>query len=162
MTLISPYEAEQRQALLDLSIRAWTSVFPALEQAVPRFVYESFWPQGWQKRQIADLAKVLDDEPENVDVALVGQRPVGWICTRLHPEDKMAEIYVLAVDPDYQRQGIGKALLARAQDRAMSAGMSMVMVETGDDPGHAPARGMYEANGFQRWPVARYFLNLED
>jgi ribosomal protein S18 acetylase RimI-like enzyme len=105
---------------------------------------------------------VLDDEPENLDVALVGEKPVGWVCTRMHPGDNMVEIYVLVVDPDYQRQGIGKALLAKAKERARSAGMSMVMVETGDDPGHTPARGMYEANGFERWPVARYFLNLED
>jgi GNAT superfamily N-acetyltransferase len=162
MTLISTYDAKLRQSLLELSIRAWTPVFSALEQAVPSFVYESFWPRGWQTRQLSDLATVLDDEPESVDVALVGEKPVGWVCTRMHPEDNMAEIYVLVVDPDHQRQGIGKALLAKAKERATSAGMSMVMVETGDDPGHSPARGMYEANGFERWPVARYFLNLED
>jgi ribosomal protein S18 acetylase RimI-like enzyme len=162
MALISTYETKHSQALLELSMRAWAQVFPALEQAVPRFVYECFWPHGWERRQFSDLAKLLDDEPENVDVALIGGNPVGWVCTRLHPEDNMAEIYVVAVDPDYQRQGIGKALLAKAKERAISAGMSMVMVETGDDPGHTPARGMYEANGFERWPVARYFLNLED
>jgi hypothetical protein len=38
--------------------------------------------------------------------------------------------------------------------------MTMVMVETGGDPGHAPARGAYEAAGFERWPVARYFKAL--
>lgn len=162
MTLISPYETKHSQALLELSIRAWAHVFPALEQAVPRFVFECFWPQGWQERQLADLTKVLVGEPENLDVALVREQPVGWVCTRMHPEDNMAEIYVLVVDPDYQRQGIGKALLAQAKERARSGGMSMVMVETGDDPGHAPARGVYEANGFERWPVARYFLNLKE
>ena len=38
--------------------------------------------------------------------------------------------------------------------------MRMVMVETGDDPGHVPARNDYEAAGFEPWPVARYFKNL--
>jgi hypothetical protein len=33
-------------------------------------------------------------------------------------------------------------------------------VETGDDPGHAPARAAYERTGFERWPVARYFREL--
>jgi GNAT superfamily N-acetyltransferase len=160
MTLISTFETKHRQALLELSIRAWTPVFPALEQAVPRFVYECFWPQGWVIRQRADLAEVLDLEPANIDVAFEGERPVGWVCTRLHPADNMAEIYVLVVDPDFQRRGIGKALIEKSKERAVSAGMSMVMVETGDDPGHTPAREMYEAVGFERWPVARYFLNL--
>jgi hypothetical protein len=36
----------------------------------------------------------------------------------------------------------------------------MVMVETGGDPGHAAAQAGYEAAGFERWPVARYFKNL--
>lgn len=34
------------------------------------------------------------------------------------------------------------------------------MVETGDDPGHAPARSAYEAQGFERRPVARYLEDL--
>ena len=38
----------------------------------------------------------------------------------------------------------------------------MVMVETGGDRGHAPARATYEGLGFQRWPVARYFKDLAD
>ena len=40
--------------------------------------------------------------------------------------------------------------------------MAMVMVETGGDLGHAPARATYEGLGFQRWPVARYFKDLAD
>lgn len=38
----------------------------------------------------------------------------------------------------------------------------MVMVETGGDAEHAPARAAYTSAGFQRWPVARYFRNLLD
>jgi hypothetical protein len=34
------------------------------------------------------------------------------------------------------------------------------MVETGGDPGHAPARHTYEKSGFQLLPVARYFKKL--
>src|SRR5699024_4836768 len=52
------------------------------------------------------------------------------------------------------------ALLDHAQARAREAGMRMVMVETGDDPGHEPARRLYESAGYQRWPVARYFADL--
>jgi hypothetical protein len=35
--------------------------------------------------------------------------------------------------------------------------MTTVMVETGGDPGHAPARRTYESAGFRPFPVARYF-----
>ena len=129
---------------------------------MPAFVYRSFYPEGWRQRQTADLAEVLDGEPDGVDVAVLDGRPVGWVCTRLHPEDRMGEAYIVVVDPDYQRRGIGRALMNHSMERARAAGMAMVMVETGGDHGHAPARATYEGLGFQRWPVARYFKDLSD
>ena len=162
MVEIVAYRPEQRQALLDLSLRAWAPVFPLMEQDVPAFVYRSFYPEGWRQRQAADLAEVLDGEPDGVDVAVLDGRPVGWVCTRLHPEDRMGEVYIVVVDPDYQRRGIGRALMNHSTERSRAAGMAMVMVETGGDPGHAPARATYEGLGFQRWPVARYFKDLAD
>lgn len=164
MIVIQPYSRHHRAAVLDVSIRAWSSVFPLTQLAVPRYVYDSFYPHGWEARQVADLATVLDHEPQNVDVAIDeasdAATVAGWVCTRLHPEDRMGEIYVLAVDPDCQRRGIGTALMGYAFNRAHEAGMNMMMVETGDDPGHAPARASCEATGFERWPVARYFKKL--
>jgi hypothetical protein len=34
------------------------------------------------------------------------------------------------------------------------------MVETGGDPGHAPARRTYEKAGYTLMPIARYFKAL--
>ncbi|WP_175953722.1 GNAT family N-acetyltransferase [Schaalia sp. Marseille-Q2122] len=161
MPQIIPYRTEYRTAILALSISSWESVFPLTANEVPEFVFRSFYPNGWRERLHADLSTLLDQEPENVDVALDDNTPVGWICTRIHPEDSMAEIYVLAVAPTHQRRGIGQQLINCAVSRARSAGMKMLMVETGDDSGHAPARATYESQGFVRWPVARFFKNLD-
>lgn len=46
MVEIVAYRPEQRQVLLDLSLRAWAPVFPLMEQDVPAFVYRSFYPEG--------------------------------------------------------------------------------------------------------------------
>ena len=73
----------------------------------------------------------------------------------------MGEIYVLAVAPAQQRRGIGTALMNDAFTLIQASGMDMVMVETGGDPGHQPARAAYESAGFERWPVARYFKKLQ-
>lgn len=162
VTQIAAYEPRFRGALLDLSIRAWEPVFPLVAGDVSPFVYRAFYPEGWRARQRADLAEVLDKEPRSVDMALDGDRPVGWVSTRLHPEDSMGEIYVIVVDPDYQLRGVGRALMEHSCERVRAAGMRMVMVETGDDSGHAPARAAYESIGFERWPVARYFKDLSD
>ena len=73
----------------------------------------------------------------------------------------MGEIYILAVDPERQRQGVGGRLMEAAHEAMRCAGMRMAMVETGEDPGHASSRAAYEAVGYRRWPVARYFLELD-
>lgn len=160
MTEVRPYQSEDKATLLALSLRSWEPVFSALESEVSPFVYECFYPRGWRIRQEADLAEVLDEEAGRIDVAVIDSQVVGWVCTRLHPEDDMGEVYVLAVDPDHQRQGIATALMDRSFERIRDAGLRMAMVETGGDSGHAPSRSTYEAAGFQRWPVARYFKDL--
>lgn len=77
----SPTPHDHRAAVLALSVRAWSSVLPLTQLAVPMFVYEAFYPRGWQARQVADLTAVLDDEPDNVDVAMHGPVVTGWVCT---------------------------------------------------------------------------------
>src|SRR5699024_7940433 len=104
--------------------------------------------------------QVLDESPDDVDVAVAAGTVIGWVCTRIHPEDSMGEVYVIVVDPEHQGHGVGRALMDRAHARVRRAGMRMVMVETGGDPGHGAARRLYEAAGYQRWPVARYFKDL--
>ena len=157
---IIPYRSEFRDNVVDLTVAAWAPVFAETQKEVPRFVYEAFYPQGWQARQTADVVRLLEDESKNIFLALQGGELVGFIGLRLHPEDQMGEIYIMAVSPIRQRQGIGKALMSFAAQEIRKAGMTMVMVETGDDTGHAPARHAYEAFGFERWPVARYFKRL--
>lgn len=131
MISVVPYRAEYREALIELSLRAWEAVFPLMHQSVPNFVYECFYPAGWERRQADDVAFVLDAEPSGIDVALDGERPVGWVCTRMHPEDSMGEVYILAVDPPWRRRGIARRLIERAESRARGLGMRMLMVETG-------------------------------
>ncbi|NLG22616.1 MAG: GNAT family N-acetyltransferase [Actinomycetales bacterium] len=159
---IEPYRREHRDAVIQLSVRAWTPVFAALRSAVPDYVYDSFWPQGWEVRQRSDVAAILDTDPETVYVAVDGPVVLGWMAVRLHPVDDMGEVAILAVDPAHQRRGTARALLDHACDIVRAAGMRMVMVETGDDPGHAASRATYEAVGFDRWPVARYFKDLAE
>ncbi len=159
---LTPYKPADRAQALHVALRAWRPVFEHMREAVPGFVYDNFYPDGWEARQIADLGAVLDDNPDDITVATMDDQIVGWISIKIHPEDNMGEIHVVCVDPAYQRQGIGKRLMDHAHQAIRQAGMGMVMVETGGDPGHATAQTTYEAAGYQRWPVARYFKDLTD
>jgi ribosomal protein S18 acetylase RimI-like enzyme len=72
----------------------------------------------------------------------------------------MGAIDIIAVDPNYQRRGIAKALTKHSLEHMRSHGMDIALVETGGDPGHAPARATYVASGFTLLPIARYFQLL--
>lgn len=157
---IIPYAASFQSQVIDLSVKAWSPVFLRTKGEVPSFVYDAFYPQGWQARQVSDVTTLLETEPENVWLGLRRDELVGFIGIRLHPEDQMGEIYILAVSPDHQRQGIARTLMQFAEQRIRASGLKMVMVETTGDSGHAPARLTYEASGYERWPVARYFKRL--
>jgi ribosomal protein S18 acetylase RimI-like enzyme len=93
-------------------------------------------------------------------VASEASRIAGFVALKLHPEDQMGEIYMIAVVPDFQRRGIASRLTNHSVEWFKNAGMSIAMVETGGDPGHAPARRAYESSGFRLLPVARYFKAL--
>ncbi|WP_430402537.1 GNAT family N-acetyltransferase [Hyphomonas sp.] len=158
---IIPYTPERRSAVLDLTASAWSPVFANTRHEVPDFVYDAFYPNGWQERQIEDVGALLDQNEVSVWLLLDGQRLLGFFGLQLHPEDQMGAIHIIAIAPDRQRQGLGRHLMQFAEAQIRDAGMSMVMVETVGDSGHAPARAAYEASGYQRWPVARYFKKLK-
>lgn len=157
---IVPYDPRHGKAILDLSIRAWAPVFPLMQASVPDYVYRAFYPSGWETRQRADIDTILAADDVGKWVAMAGDLPVGWVGARTHLEDRMGEIHILAVDPEWQRNGIASRLMECAMDAMRAKGLEIVMVETGGDPGHAPSRATYERAGFERWPVARYFRPL--
>ena len=157
---IEPYQPADEAEVLALSLAAWAPVFEKMEPAVPDYVYRAFYPQGWVARQTADIRTCLADPDVPVFVAREGGALLGWIGLRTHLEDRMGEVYILAVDPAAQRRGVARALMDHALAIFREAGLEIVLVETGGDPGHAPSRATYEAHGFERWPVARYFRKL--
>ena len=157
---IVPYESSHIDDVLSLSMLAWDPVFPLMQEEIPDYVYSAFYPDGWQQRQRTDIAAVCEDDETRVWVSLDEGVVSGFVGIRVHDEDSMGEIYVIAVHPDYQRQGICDALLSFAFDWLKKQELAMVMVETGGDQGHAAARAAYEKAGFERYPVARYFRKL--
>lgn len=157
---IQPYRPADEAEVLALSLRAWAPVFEKMRPAVPDYVYRAFYPAGWAARQSADVVALLADGAVRTFVARDGAALLGWIGLRVHPEDRMGEIHILAVDPDAQRRGVARALMDHALELFRAEGLEIALVETGDDPGHAPSRATYEAHGFDRWPVARYFKRL--
>jgi GNAT superfamily N-acetyltransferase len=157
---IRPFEDRDAEAVVDLSLRAWAPAFVSLERVLGPEIFRRQHPD-WRDDQRRAVEDVLAAKEGRVWVAEVGESVVGFVAIELdHPERGMGETSMLAVDPDYQGDGIGTALTEFALDRLQDAGMTVAMVETGGDPGHAAARRTYEKAGYVHLPVARYFKNL--
>jgi ribosomal protein S18 acetylase RimI-like enzyme len=67
---------------------------------------------------------------------------VGWLDTRR----RLAQIEPLGIDPEFQRQGLGRALLLAMIQRFKSLGAEHALVET--ESTRSAARFTYEAVGF--------------
>ena len=157
---VRPFDDQDADAVVDLSLRAWAPVFASIERAMESRVYEQFYPEGWRESQRQAVEAVLAAKKTRVWVAEAGASTVGFVAVDLHPESSIGEIYMLAVDPDYQGGGIGTALTEFALAWIKDAGMAVAMVETGGDPGHAAARRTYEKVGYVHLSIARYFKKL--
>lgn len=158
--VIEPYRDSRLEVVVELSLRAWEPVFESLREAMLPAVYRAFFGDDWRVAQAAAVESVCADENVHVWLASEEARTVGFVAAKLHPEDRMGEIHMIAVDPEFQRGGVARALTERALEWFRRSGMAIAMVETGGDAGHAPARRTYEALGFQILPVARYFKAL--
>lgn len=145
-------------AVVRLALRAWAPVFESIEQALDPEVYRVFYPDGWQASQRTAVEQALAGQ--DAWVAEWEDEIVGFVTVVLHRDDAMGEIHMIAVDPARQGSGVGASLTEHAVTFMRQAGMSVAMVETGGDPGHAPARRLYERAGFRVMPVARFFRKL--
>jgi ribosomal protein S18 acetylase RimI-like enzyme len=84
----------------------------------------------------------------------------GFTAVHLPDAEPHGEIYMLAVRPSAQGKGIGVQLTHFATEQMRAAGRRLAIVNTGGDPGHAPARATYERAGFVSLPQAQYYLLL--
>jgi len=145
--------------VVDLSLRAWAPVFASLERALGSEIFRRLHPD-WREDQRRAVQDVCAAEKGRVWVAEANETAVGFVAIELHQSERsMGEVSMLAVDPDYQGGGIGTALVVGV-DRLKDARLTVAMVETGGDPGHAAARRTYEKAGYVLLPIARYFKNL--
>jgi GNAT superfamily N-acetyltransferase len=156
---IRPYDDRDAEAVVGFSLQAWEPVFTSLEQVLGTEIFGLLHPD-WRADQRQAVEDVCAAEKIQVWVAEAGARAVGFVAVELHRERSMGEIYMLAVDPDYQGGGIGTALSEFALAWIKDAGMVVAVVETGGDPGHAAARHTYEKVGCTQLPIARYFKKL--
>jgi len=152
--------ADDISMVVELSLLAWAPVFQSFENILGKAIYCHLFPD-WRKSQAEGVESILrNGEMYTTWVAIVEDRVVGFVAYQLREQELSGEIYMLAVHPSYQNQGIGTQLNYLALDKMRAAGMELAIVGTGGDPGHAPARRAYEKAGFTPLPNVQYYQKL--
>jgi GNAT superfamily N-acetyltransferase len=157
---IRAYREADRPAVVRLSLRAWAPAHASMRDVMGDEIFERLYGDDWRRQQQQDVEKVLGDEKSEVRVAEVDGEVVGFAAAAVDADSTMGEVSMVAVDPDFQNRGLGTQLTDSATDWLREAGMSVVLVSTGGDVGHAPARRTYEKAGFTPVPVVNYFKAL--
>ena len=150
--------------LVALARRSWGAVEASIDAHLGSPLDRLVTP-SWPAHHAEVVGAACADPATDVTVAVDehGHR-VGFVAVRAHPATEgmraYGEVVVLGVAPDARRQGVGRRLLAAGLARLVEQDLEVVVVETGGDAGHGPARALYEGAGFRRLPLAQYWRSL--
>lgn len=92
-----------------------------------------------------------DVEAMTMFAALENGRVVGFLALKQHTPHAV-EIHVMGARPEHHRSGVGRALVARAEEWVRASGARFFTVKTrspsAPDPNYAKTHRFYEAMGF--------------
>ena len=102
---------------------------------------------------MADLENRMAERWFDADgffLAVQGDAIIGFCWTKIHDEfvnqDPIGEIYVIGVDPENKKTGLGKALAITGLNYLNSKSLKQAMLYV--DADNAPALAMYQGLGF--------------
>jgi len=116
---------------------------------------------GWAEQYVSSAERNMhslwqDKENYGVYLAIMGNDIVGFLYVQYYAWNQLAQIQGLAVDPDFQRQGIASALVSRAEWFANSKKARGIYVDT--PTSNTGGRRFYEAIGYQLgYIMPRYY-----
>lgn len=154
---ISSYTPVHTERIVELSLAAWAPVFESFRAILGEDLYRRVHPD-WRRDQATAVRNAL--ERNESWVAVVDGSVAGFVSIICDDAEHSGEIYMIAVDPASQRQGIAGALTEFALAEMRARGITLAVVATGGDPGHLPARATYERSGFTGCPQVWYAKRL--
>lgn len=141
--MIRKYRPEDLPRLREITILGFDGV--SIDQNIERL----FGPIGgtdWKFRKARHIDWDAQANPDGIFVWEADGEVVGFIATGVDAQTKIGGIPNMAVRPDHQGRGIGKALMQVALDCLKAAGMGYVRIETLEQ--NEIGRAFYPKAGF--------------
>jgi mycothiol synthase len=94
-------------------------------------------------------------DPAGLIVAVTGDRMLGFHWTKVHSPSH-GEVYVVAIDPEAQGRGLGRALTLAGLHHLAARGLDEVLLYVESD--NAPAIAVYSRLGFTHSPADTHLM----
>jgi ribosomal protein S18 acetylase RimI-like enzyme len=101
---VRPVAPEDLDRVVEFPLRAWRPVFDSFLAVLSDAVYTRVYPD-WMHTQAATVMSVCLDQDMDVFVAEDAAKVVGYVAVAFDQDPPRGEIYMIAVDPDFQRRG---------------------------------------------------------
>lgn len=130
-------------------------------RATERFTDEEV---GWAMELVIDRAKRGDGSEYEIHVAETPEgRIAGYSCFGPTPRtDAVFDLYWIAVDPAFERRGVGSALLEFVEREIRRRGARLLLIETSSKASYAPTRQFYERHGYREISRIKDFYRVAD
>ena len=144
-------------SLLELHSHAnYASSSPWVRSRVSFAEFRDHWLTTPQPKEfLGNLTKSMEDPRTVAEMWEVDGEPAGFVCVRFTDtgwrDFTRADVYDLAVAPEFRRMGIGSRMMAFAEEAAMTNGANALYVGTGW--GNTPARSLYVKRGYREQEV---------
>ena len=165
--MIRKYRSEDLEALKEITVICFdgVSIDQNIEKKFGQVVHNcassSFADTDWKARKAKHIDADVAANADGIFVSEEAGKVTGYITTRIDRESKIGGIPNLAVLPEYQGKGIGKALMKAAFDYFEEQEMAIAKIETLDQ--NPVGQHFYPRSGFTE--VARqihYAMPLTD
>ena len=155
-----PYELETRPFRPGLDDDAWLAVNNRAFEWHPE---QGGWDASTLKARESEpwfdpAGFLLHDETDPDPEGGAQRRLAGFCWTRVHADDHppLGEIYVVAVDPDFQGRGLGRRLVLAGLDHLSRRGLEIGMLYV--DAANRPAVKLYVDLGFDVDHIDRAYV----
>ena len=135
---------------------------PEYQPSIRRILTKIGWAEQYTSAAEQNMRNLSQDkENYGVYVAATGEIAAGFLYVQYYAWNQLCQIHGLAVDPDFQRQGIAAALVGRAEEFARSKQARGIYVDT--PTSNTGGRRFYEAIGYQLgYIMPRYYEDRLD
>jgi ribosomal protein S18 acetylase RimI-like enzyme len=125
--LIRPYQPADLESLRQITITCFDGT--SVDQNIER-LFGRLGDLDWGQKKALTIDADADANPEGIFVCELNDVVVAYITSRINKDTATGWIPNMAVLPEHQKKGIGKALMSATLDYLESEGMELVRIET--------------------------------